>query len=344
VQPFEQEIFRSRPQAQAIQKARTQLRDRMMQDLLLAKGRTPDIATLLGDAVEASCDDASERNVIWSMLERHSLSTPMLDALLAIACLLTEGCDGIQTLHLRSIQPARHIFIDEYQDFTDLELLLMALQSDPSRSRSMTLSGDPLQRLSSQVNPSLAPLLAIGSSPTGSDVFLGENLRQSKPLADVSLAFRIAVLGDKSAENLTQVASFGDLIDPYRMPSAIDDHLLVSAILATPSTQSSAVIFASSSEAERWYKKCRPLLDRKFRRCDFSEDSRDLVKTDRIHFTTADAAKGLEFDAVLVFDPDAFLEIHGCGDAALYVAMSRGRNYLAVLERSESEWVNRRNL
>ena len=50
---------------------------------------------------------------------------------------------------------------------------------------------------------------------------------------------------------------------------------------------------------------------------------------DEIAVMTAQDAKGLEFDAVVIVEPAELIDAHGAGD--LYVAMSRSTQHLGVV-------------
>ena len=54
---------------------------------------------------------------------------------------------------------------------------------------------------------------------------------------------------------------------------------------------------------------------------------------DEIAVMTAQDAKGLEFDAVVIVEPSELIEAHGAGD--LYVAMSRSTQHLGVVHARE---------
>lgn len=339
VDPFRTDRYRTSDQKAAIEQAKRQFRARLLQDLGLATESVPDLATIYRKKLQSIGGGLGERVAsVADMIGKGALSTPVLDGLLALACLLTAGCQQVKTPHLRGPALARHVFIDEYQDYSEVELLLLGLQADPTKHRSITLSGDPLQQLSGNAAPDFGVLQDIGAVLAAPAIFLAENMRQSPDLAKLSLAYRKDVLHDADIPDTGDVAPFTEQVSSYRRTGSADAAAIVDAVLEARVNQSVAVLCSHLEDAEALYKLCRQPLGRRFRSAAFSSDSRDLVKRLPVHFSTADAAKGLEFDFVVVVEPGRFLSRPEAGANALYVGISRARERLVILESSPGVW------
>jgi len=99
-----------------------------------------------------------------------------------------------------------------------------------------------------------------------------------------------------------------------------------------PNTKSIAVISPDASLAKEMEEQARPFVETYFRETRYSTDNRDLVKRLYVHFTEPRPTKGLEFDVVIITHFEGFrlsepLEAH-----AAYVAVTRPREQLIILE------------
>ena len=270
-----------------------------------------------------------------------SLSNNDIDCLLLIAHRAAQGYvgrDGARPIeHLGQMPHRVHVFIDEVQDFSEVQVRLMAAQADP-RFHSVTAVGDFAQRLSGYgiENASRSGLRA----GEGRRMFLAWNKRQTAPLHGLSHAFRSRIYGDErvcagEAAQATDERPFW-----LGQNDAEQTEGLRRALIETRQRfphYSMAVLCPRGDRAreleaavhgELWP------LDILSRVSDGEEAAR-LCDSYHVHFTTPRQAKGLEFDAVFVVDADTYDLNVPTEQAALYVALSRACHRLGIGARRE---------
>ncbi|KAA1054436.1 hypothetical protein [Azospirillum argentinense] len=230
--------------------------------------------------------------------------------------------------HVTDMADRMAVFIDEVQDFSEQETFLMAAAALP-RYSAITTAGDIFQRLTRGAGtPDACFPLYPGARKS---VSLTINKRQSKLLADLSLAVRQHVLGD--AQSQAGLPGVPARVWLYSNADLFADEL-VRRILSVPEGASVAVVLPDMARAGAWYQRCEAELTRAGRQPTVSQKS-DLVRLYHVHFTSAYEAKGLEFDVTLVPDLNAFDLSVPEGRAALYVATSRPRGALLLAASGE---------
>lgn len=282
--------------------------------------------------LDAALEEARER--AWS----RSLSNGDIDCLLLIAhraAIGYRGRDGAQPIeHLRETDYRTHVFIDEVQDFNEVQVRLMLAQADP-KYRCVTAVGDFSQRLSAS---GIASIERSGLG-AGRSIFLGFNKRQTAPLHALSLAFRMAIQGEQ--RDCVGEPPRKDDEKPFLLGSTEAEvrGALGAALVSTRETHPSfsmAVLCPTGDRAREleadlhedlW---ARNILSRVSDRADASK----LCDAFHVHFTTPLQSKGLEFDAVFVIDTDAYDMRVPTDQAALYVALSRACRRLGVAYRA----------
>lgn len=316
------------------QNVRSALRERIIRALRLTDAystalNTTSLATELVGAGVPKRDVEAAVAAANACVKDRKLSDGAVDALLVIAHSMSLGYAGRQDRdpisHLA--QPAFYsqVFIDEYQDFTEVQLHLMGEQADPRR-HAVTIVGDLQQQLCAARTLDLRACFQADDDERAPVVLL-ENKRQTGPLARLSQYFRETVLGDVPTETpafpidgpLPRLAR----VDADGVAAAIEEE-----VVSLPRGASVAVICGTREIAERLERELRDMLTAQFRETRFSTHS-DLTRRFFVHFTTALDAKGLEFDAAVV----PLLE--GTQDAtalnAVYVALSRPRRHLTII-------------
>jgi hypothetical protein len=234
-----------------------------------------------------------------------------------------DAADAIATL----IPSARytHLFIDEFQDFTEVRFeLLLALRATPQAPAFAV--GDHCQRLNhmglSRDFPRPAQL-----------IFLGENKRQTMHLAELASAFRAAIQGDDQPATPVKPGIRDE--KPFVMTTTDDDldaALLEAIQVAREERLSVAVIFADANRASEVHGRVKDELEHGDvqSRLSIDSDVSSLCDTSVVHFTLPLPVKGLEFDAVFVLDVDQYdLDNHVAADE-LYVALTRARRRLGL--------------
>lgn len=287
------------------------------------------------DEVDASVAAARQRAA------SSSLSNNDIDCILLIAHRAAQGYvgrDGARPIeHLGQLPHRIHVFIDEVQDFSEVQVRLMAAQADP-RFHSVTAVGDFAQRLSGYgiENTSRSGLRA----GEGRRMFLAWNKRQTAPLHGLSHAFRSHIYGDERACAGEAPQTTDERPFWLGQNDADQTEGLRRALIETRQRfphYSMAVLCPTGDRAreleaavhgELWP------LDILSRVSDGEEAAR-LCDSYHVHFTTPRQAKGLEFDAVFVVDADAYDLNVPTEQAALYVALWRACHRLGIGARRE---------
>ncbi len=228
----------------------------------------------------------------------------------------------------RAFSRCTAVFIDEFQDFTEVQVSLMGLMADPKKN-CITVVGDFCQQLSQRRIRDLNKCF-IGLSSIKPFKLL-ENKRQTQNLASFSLFVRSKL-----------EAGFND-IPPYIDTKGELERLSISEsewidffneeLSNIHPSKSVAVIFPSRELAEVAYREIGGEYQ-SLRDIQLSLDGRDLTKAFTAHFTTALPTKGLEFDVVFVpyFNRFDFADPISANSA--YVAVSRAKERLVMMNIS----------
>jgi hypothetical protein len=281
--------------------------------------------------VEASLAAARKR----ARARPQRLSNEDIDCLLVIAHRASVGYSGrggtaLPIEHLRETSYRTHVFIDEVQDFSEVQVLLMAAQADP-KYRCVTAVGDFAQQLSrGGIASASRSMLAVENT-----VFLAHDKRQSAPLHAFSQEIRSIVCGDER-ESIGEPPRTRDeqpiLLGAGRtkVRCALAEEL--AATRRDHPDYTMAVICASASFAKALESALHDELWEQdiLSRVSGAEHAAKLCDAYHVHFTTPLEAKGLEFDAVFVPDVDAFRLNDPPHQSALYVAVSRARRLLGI--------------
>ncbi len=314
------------PEAYAVVIAEGALRDQ----LLSAKGRVEE------QEARTAIERASTR------IKARRLSDPDLDVLLSLAHVMSLGYRGREDRdpisHLTEPQWYTQVFIDEFQDFTEVQLFLMGAQAHPDR-RTVTVVGDYHQKLTQGRRIDLAAAFPWATPEETRPGVLLENKRQTGALARLSQRFREEVLGDSPEVALT----FSSGEERPRFVDAGDEELedaVYEEIVRIPKHKSVAVVCPNEGLAQKLEEALRYRLGATYRETRLSSRA-DLLARFYVHFTTALEAKGLEFDATVVPALDGYQLGDPAQANACYVALSRPRTGLSLigaLPQLESRW------
>jgi hypothetical protein len=344
VAALERELIRIQEQAErkvVSPLARSILTGLTSQELLRAAVSRDDFLALVQSSFASSTFPASDevlndnvaeiRNLLGQEEDRPSLPECDLVALAILAGMISEAFehrDQSRTLtHLHQMRKYNAIFIDEVQDFTEIEIVLMGM-SATSIYNQITLSGDRHQQLQSSGAQNFEDLFPwIPRLARNKTIFLDQNFRQRLELAGLSSRFRSVILGDSriKSKNLPfKPAS----IYRYHERDKMAKFILV-RVRELPHHATIAVILPTVNEAQQWF----DLLDddlSAYHRPALMSRRDDLTKRVNVHFTEVHETKGLEFDAVIVPDVGAF-ELDGLiGRNQVYVAISRAKQSLMI--------------
>jgi hypothetical protein len=265
------------------------------------------------------------------------LNSSDINALLAIAQIMSRDHayrDDDQKRLIASLSNPRFVtavFVDEVQDFSEIEVFLMASMADPQR-RAITVVGDFMQQLYPGAVADLRSCFPYAQSSELQPASLTVNKRQVPALAAFSADFRTGL-----ETNSISAAAVPEGLDELRQERVKASELgrrIGDIIGQIANTKSIAVISPTGLLAEQVEKQSRPYVEAYFREPRYSTDNRDLIKRLYVHFTEPRPTKGLEFDVVILTHFDAFnlsepLEAH-----AAYVAVTRPREQLIILQIS----------
>ncbi len=230
--------------------------------------------------------------------------------------------------HLYKIRSNTAVFIDEVQDFTEIEVMLMGMTAT-SKYHQVTLSGDRRQRLQSAGAEEYQRLFpSVPTLHQNSPIFLDRNFRQRKELAALSSGIRFVLQGDTRVEFDLDDAIAPALVYEFNSPTKMA-RLILERILTVDPYATIAVIAPSTEDARCWYDLLHEDLAAYHRPALLSHRD-DLTRRHDIHFTDARETKGLEFDVVVIPDLSSFHLETVIGRNQLYVAISRPKHGLLM--------------
>lgn len=236
--------------------------------------------------------------------------------------------DGLMDAELHFLHDiSRHsaVFIDEVQDFTEIQVALMGMTVDDTYGN-LTLSGDFNQRLNRGGSTGISHLFPLSKTPPRI-VSLSRNFRQRDALAEAAASYRAIVQGGVArAERPTiEVHAYG--------PDDAMAEFTYKRLKGVPQNATIAVICSDMEEAKHWH-------DVMFERLAAYHSPQvstkgDLTSRAYLHFTDSVQAKGLEFDAVIVPDLGSFDLEDPIARNKFYVAISRPRHGLLIGMRDD---------
>jgi hypothetical protein len=264
---------------------------------------------------------------------RCTLTDADIVTLIALAALIADGFEYPEVQaealnHLYQIRRNTAIFIDEVQDFTEVQVFLMGMTA-LSTYHQITLSGDSCQRLHAdgiQNHQNLFPF--VPRSYRNKPIFLDQNFRQREELAEFSAGFRFVLQGDVRFKFAEDSARSPATVYTFSSREKMAQLVLHRVRYANANT-TIAVIAPSLTEAELWY----DLLEQDlaaYHRPALLSRREDLTRRFDVHFTDAREVKGLEFNVVIIPDLGAFALGNEIGRNEAYVAISRPRQALLL--------------
>lgn len=247
----------------------------------------------------SSAKEAGER------LKSKNIAEHDKDLLLAIAHIMTREAAMKSRFERFQEQPYYpSVFIDEVQDFTEIQVFLMAQQADP-KYHAVTLVGDMHQQL---VQGNVHHLEDSFPYQPLAKFLLKENKRQEREpqLAATSMLFRAMVQKDvrlqESPEQLMQwreQALEGKNKQFIDLPFADVDTKLINLISEQPHGRTIAVICPDLTLAGELESRVHLSLIQQSSRMPHVAEQIDLAKKYQIHFSSAENVKGLEFDTMI---------------------------------------------
>ena len=317
------------------------IRDRVLRALRL----TDAYATVMSDGTfEAELlnqADLSETSHVHSAamqastrLESTLISDLDTDVLLALAHLISLGYRGKgeanPITHWNELPFPCKVFIDEVQDFTEVQVFLMSEQADPRR-RAVTVVGDFKQQLRHGTVADIKRCFPRASDEELEINFLHDNKRQAPPLGYFTYRFRKEVLGSTHVkERAVEHPGKTDGLNLWKLGGMAVAEKVKDILLAIPEDFSMAVICPTKSMARDLEKQLSMELGSHYRQTQVSE-RHDLCRRFFIHFTTPLDVKGLEFDSVIAPFFDHFDLSNAIEANSAYVTLTRPRYSLHVI-------------
>jgi len=267
--------------------------------------------------------------------KRRQLADVDLTVLVAAAAMLADGFEYADVPpHLHQVRRNTAVFIDEVQDFTEVEILLMGMVVT-NKYDQITLSGDRQQRLQAFGTEDYQELFpTIPRRNRNQPIFLDRNFRQRAALASLSAGIRYELQRDSRLGGASHDVSVAK-VHLFNSPSQMA-RLTLQRIREVDAYATVAVICPTEAEARGWYDLLRDDLAAYHRPALLSHRD-DLTRRVDIHFTEVRETKGLEFDVVVVPDLGSFPLDTVIGRNQLYVAITRPK-YALLMGCDELAW------
>jgi len=271
-------------------------------------------------------------------IESKALSDSDIDVLLSITNLMSVGNSTSKAFtgisHWSEPDYYSQVFIDEFQDFTEIQVFLMSEQADPKR-RAVTAVGDIRQQLTPKKIKDIRRCFPRAAEKEVSPFVLLENKRQTQSLAELSQRFRTEVLGAPKEEGeFKEILWRCHGITVSIVEEGKTREQLERILLDTPDTMSVAVICPNRQIAIKLEMAVRDDLAAAYRET-LASERRDLCRPFFIHFTVPIDVKGLEFDIVVAPCFDEYDLNDPIEANSAYVAITRAREQLTIMGSKE---------
>ncbi|GAA4619521.1 ATP-binding domain-containing protein [Saccharopolyspora hordei] len=207
-----------------------------------------------------------------------------------------------------------HVVVDEAQDLSPMQWRMVGRRG---RHASWTIVGDPVQ--SSWPDPEEAAAArqeALSAQRTHRRFTLRTNYRNSAEI--------FALAAD----------AVRDLVPADELPVAVRTTGVEPTVREVTSEQLPSAVRSAAADLLRAAEGTVGLITTMARRDEVREwlSTSDVEDADRLRVVGSLEAKGMEYDAVVVVDPDGLAAESSTGRRALYVALSRATQLLTVLK------------
>lgn len=267
----------------------------------------------------------------------NKLSEHDIDLLIAFISSITRGMNKESILtnnHLKPTPYRSSVFIDEVQDFSEIQILSLSLLSDP-KYNSVTAVGDPAQclyKVATELNASFPEKMWKNALKQE----LNENIRQQHvpTINAMGLNFRNKYIKDINV-NISRYEK-NNSISLFHRTSRIDQLRITYKIISLITRKETVVIVVPSVErAEEAIKTLKPhLREMQHRECGYATTI-DLSKKYIAHVTTPKNIKGLEFDHLISLYLEEYDLYNSIDKNSLYVMMTRPKKELSLIGNFE---------
>jgi DNA helicase IV len=217
-----------------------------------------------------------------------------------------------------------HVLVDEAQDLTPMQWRMVGRRG---RAATWTIVGDAAQSSWPVPAESAAARAAAIEGKDLHEFHLSTNYRNSSEIYDFAAAYASRVGLD--ADLPTAVRSTG--VAPLEVSAGVDVAATVRAELTTILDQVSGTVavvapIARRAEVSAWLSSWPEFADAAPHAA-----TPETAGDDRVVVLTGIETKGLEFDGIVVVDPDAIEAESPTGRATLYVVLTRATQLLTLL-------------
>lgn len=256
-----------------------------------------------------------------------------IDHLLLLTMELLYGAGKtpvIKDSHLVEPDYYAAVFIDEVQDFTEIQVRLMSMLANP-KYRAVTVVGDMGQRLH---RPSVKNLKSCFTTDHWDDahhVSLKENIRQSMvhSLGWLSSSYRSTFI-DCAKNPITLPPKDNKGIQLVNLDVLAEPRGILPLLQDVPSTWSAVVVWPDQKSAKSASDSLQEELAQGFIKTQFAERL-DLSKRFVIHQTIPQHIKGLEFDYLMMVGIERYNLNDVIAINEVYVCLSRPTQKLVIL-------------
>ena len=223
---------------------------------------------------------------------------------------------------LRGHQQYVHLVVDEAQDLSPMQLLMLA---NRSRRGSATVLGDIAQSTGAWARDDWNDVIAIlGKGGPHSIHPLQYGYRVPREVYEYAARLLPSIApGVVPPEVIRDVGRDPEVREINSGGTGAEVAEVVKSYSAT------GLYIGVICPRSRWGDVAGAFTDKEMQFWD--SESEELVQGQNINLIDPVAAKGLEFDAVVVVEPSAIVEEYERGDRLLYVALTRTMKYLTVV-------------
>ncbi|MBY5946829.1 hypothetical protein [Photobacterium rosenbergii] len=301
-------------------------------------------ADLYASALKYANDIGEDVNSAYERVYNKKLAEHDIDIILAIAHVMTRSADAenIRNLPPRLGKPTyyRSVFVDEVQDFTEIQIFLMGAQAHPEY-HAVTMVGDMQQQLHYGNVKKIESCFPYHGSVDS--MLLKENKRQERQpqLTATSHLFRGLVQVDKrlmsslNIDELAKAASVGEAKYFVDLPFDLVDENILDVIQQQPRGRTIAVLCPTQQMASELEHRLRDSLASNDFRQSYVAERVDLSKKYLVHFSCPQNVKGLEFDTVIFAGLEQVNWQQSEEINRVYVALSRPRKQLVIMADSK---------
>lgn len=302
-------------------------------------------ADIYAAALKLANEIGEDVGLAYERISNKQLAEHDIDVILAMAHIMTRSADvkKIKNLPPRLGKPTyyRSVFVDEVQDFNEIQIFLMGAQAHPEYN-AVTMVGDMQQQLFSGKVKNINGCFPYQGQIEA--VLLEENKRQERQpqLVATSHLFRLLVQNDNRIlsyidyDVLEAQSKTGKAKLFFNQRFNQVDETILDIIRNQPRGRTIAVVCPTQDMAKELELRLRGVLASEDFRQSYVAERVDLSKKYLIHFSCPKNIKGLEFDTVIVAGLEAVDWKQAEQRNSIYVAVSRPRKQLMVMGESES--------